>query len=196
MADPLLFDEAVAALRRYSLVEVRDDALSVHRLVQAVARGRLRKRAREAWAEAAVRMVDDAFPSGDDPSDVRTWPQCARLLPHALAAAGQAEALGVAPEATGRLLNQAGVYLYGRAEFLAARDAFQRALAIDEAAFGPEHPQVAIGVNNLGLVLQDLGDLEGARACLERALRICRESLGEDHPHTVTVRNNLRSLGK
>jgi len=189
VADPLLFDEAVAALRRYSLVEVRDDALSVHRLVQAVARGRLRKRARRAWAEAAVRMVNDVFPFDSD--DVRTWPQCARLLPHALAAAGQAEALGVAPEATGRLLNQAGLYLRGRAEFLAARDAFQRALAIGEAAFGPDHPNVATDVNNLGSVLQDLGDLEGAREAYERALAIDEAAFGPNHPEVATDVNNL-----
>ncbi len=31
-----------------------------------------------------------------------------------------------------------------------ARVAFQRALAIDEAAYGPDHPAVATDVNNLG----------------------------------------------
>ncbi len=75
-----------------------------------------------------------------------------------------------------------------------ARAALERALAIDEAAFGPHHPNVATDVNNLGMVLQDLGDLAGARAALERALQIRREFLGEDHPRTVMVRNKLRSL--
>ena len=37
MGDPLACDEALKALRRYSLAEVGDGALSVHRLVQAVA---------------------------------------------------------------------------------------------------------------------------------------------------------------
>ena len=51
----------------------------------------------------------------------------------------------------------------------------ERALKIDEAAFGPDHPNVAIDVNNLGGVMQDLGDLAGARVMYERALEIKRK---------------------
>ena len=91
-------------------------------------------------------------------------------------------------------MNQAAGYLYGRAEFAEAKAALERALAVYEAAFGPDHPNVARDVNNLGLVLRDLGDLDGARATYERALQIRREFLGDDHPLTVKVRNNLNSL--
>jgi hypothetical protein len=77
-----------------------------------------------------------------------------------------------------------------------ARKCFERALSIDEAAFGPNHPNVAIRVNNLGSVLKVLGDLKGAKKCCERALKIFREFLGDDHPNTVMVRENLESLGK
>lgn len=67
MADRLIFNKAIAALRRYSLIEKEDDSLSVHRLVQAVTRDRLSKDERKKWVEAAVRVVNDAFPfeSGD-----------------------------------------------------------------------------------------------------------------------------------
>ena len=193
VADPLAFDEALASLRRYSFVEVSGGDLSVHRLVQAVARDRLAEEDRRTWAEAAVRLVDSAFPSGDT-RDVRTWPECARLLPHALAAAGHAESLGVASEATGRLLNQAGGYLQGRGEFAEAKTAFERALAIDEVAFGPNHPSVATAVNNLGGVLQDLGDLTGARAAFERALAIDEAVFGPDHLNVARDVNNLGSV--
>ncbi len=37
---------------------------------------------------------------------------------------------------------------------------------------GPDHPRVAIRVNNLGSVLKALGDLQEARKCYERALNI------------------------
>ena len=61
-------------------------------------------------------------------------------------------------------------------------------------SFGPDHPNVAIRVNNLGLVLQDLGDLAGARAAFERALAIFERVLGPDHPSTRIARGNLKSL--
>jgi len=195
VADPLKFDQAVAALLQYSLLERTGDALSVHRMVQAVARDRLAEGDRRTWAGATAQIVDGAFPSGDiPPQDVRSWPQCARLLPHALASAGQAEALGVAPEATGRLLNQTGLYLKGRAEFAEAKAAFERALAIGEAAFGPDHPNVARDVNNLGSVLQDLGDLAGARAAFERVLGILEKALPPEHPYIAVTVNNLGSV--
>jgi tetratricopeptide (TPR) repeat protein len=199
VADSLALDEALAALRRYSLVETGGDGWSVHRLVQAVACDRLAGKARRRWAEAAASLVSDAFPSGTDPEDVRFWPECSRLLSHALAAAGHAEALGVASEATARLLNQAGLYLRGRAEFAEARAAFERALAIYEQSLGPEHPYIATAVNNLGLVLHNLGDLAGARAATERALAIDEAAFGPDHPNVAIRVNNLgmvlRDLG-
>ena len=75
-----------------------------------------------------------------------------------------------------------------------ARAAYERALAIDEKSFGPDHPNVATDVNNLGMVLQDLGDLVGARAAFERALTIWERVLGPDHPNTRIVRGNLDGL--
>jgi Tfp pilus assembly protein PilF len=185
----LEWQDALAALRRYSLIEVRGETVSVHRLVQAVARDQLSDDARKRWAEAAVQIVGDAFPHDSD--DVRTWPTCARLLPHALATAGHAEAMQVAPQATGHLLNQVGLYLGGRAELRQAKAALERALRMGEAAYGPDHPNVATRVNNLGSVLQDMGNLAGARAHYERALRIDEAAYGPDHPEVAIRLNNL-----
>jgi len=192
--DPLAFDDAVDPLRRYSLVEItaETETISVHRLVQAVTRDRLDADERKKWAEAAVRIVNTAFPFDSD--DVGTWPVCSRLLPHALAAAEHAQALDVALDSTGRLLNQTGIYLKKRAQFAEAKEMFEHALAIGEATYSPEHPDVAIRVNNLGNVLQDLGDMEGAKKMYGRALSILTKYLDEDHPDTVTVQNNLDLL--
>jgi tetratricopeptide (TPR) repeat protein len=191
-ADPLALGEAIATLRRYSLLEVGGEGWSVHRLVQAVARDRLALRTKKRWAEAAVRLVDSSFPFDSD--DVRTWPACARLLPHALAAAGHAEALAVAAEATGRLLNQVGGYVRGRADFQVAKTVHQRALALAEKAYGLDHPTVATRLNNLGIVLRDLGDLAGAREHFQRGLAIDKKAYGPDHPTVATHVNNLGSV--
>jgi tetratricopeptide (TPR) repeat protein len=188
-ADAVRLDGAIAGLLRFSLIGRNGEDLSVHRLVQAVVRDRLADAERQVWAAATVALLNARFPFQSD--DVRTWPVCARLLTHALQAAHWAEALKVVPEATARLLNQAGIYLRGRAEFAGARTLFERALRIGEAVLGAEHPTVAIGTSNLGLVLRAQGDFAGARALFERALRIGEAVLGAEHP-TVAIRaNNL-----
>ena len=187
--DPLAFDDAMDPLRRYSLVEITAGTISVHRLVQAVTRDRLDEDEKKKWAEAAVRIVNEAFPF--ESYDVSTWPVCSRLLPHALAAAEHAEALDVASDSTGRLLNQTGLYLKERAQFAEAKEMYERALEIDEAEYGPDHPDVAIDVNNLGLVLKALGDMEGAKKMFERALVIGEAAYGPDHPQVAIYVNNL-----
>jgi len=52
------------------------------------------------------------------------------------------------------------------------RASIERALAIDEAAYGPDHLQVTKDLVNLGLVQRDLRELREARASFERALAI------------------------
>ena len=189
VADELRFDDALAAPKRYSLLTVADEALSVHRLVQAVTRDRLSDEVRKIWADAAVRLVKGAFPYNSN--DIRTWSECLLLLPHALAAAGHAEVLRAEPKATQQLLNRAGVYLMGRAEFGEAKALYKRALHIAENIFGQEHDAVATISNNLGLVLQDMGDLESAKECYERALTIGEKVYGSDHPKVDIYVNNL-----
>jgi len=191
VADEYEFSNAIAPLLRFSLVAKTGETISVHRLVQAVARDRLPEAERKEYAGAAAQIVDDAFPSGEWTSELASWDVCARLLPHALATADYAAALSVVPGATGHLFNQAAVYLRVRAQFVEARRHVERALAIDEATYGKDHPNVAAIVNNLGNVLHDLGDLAGARQCLERALAIDEATYGKDHPGVATDVNNL-----
>jgi hypothetical protein len=103
--DPLALDEAVKALRRYSLVDAHEDALAVHPLVQAAVRDGMTAEDRVAWARRAIALVADRFPSdADDPdrrAEARTW------LPHVRAAL--APATGAAPpdERALRLLRHA-----------------------------------------------------------------------------------------
>ena len=69
----------------------------------------------------------------------------------------------------------------------------RRALAIDEKALGPDHPDVAIRLNNLAVLLSAERRLRGSRA-LRRALAIGEKALGSDHPHTLLVKKNLDNL--
>jgi Tfp pilus assembly protein PilF len=180
----------VQTLTRYSMVRVRGNSfLSVHRSVQTVVRARMGEYERKKWAKAAVRVMADALPAECD--DWRTWPVCSMLLPHAKDAMRHAKELQVAPEATGRLLNNLGMYSLGRAEFGEAKTAFEQALAIDKAAYGKDDPKVARDLTNLGFLQKNQGELEKARKHFEAALRISESVYGADHPEVATSLNNL-----
>ena len=189
LAEPLRLNRLIAALRRYSLVEVTGEALSFHRLVQAAARDALAPEEHRRWVEAAVALMLAAFPyERDKPA---TWAPSGALLAHALAAAGHAEDTAKDLEGARWLYNQTARYFETRAEFEQARAGYARALALAETALGPNDPEAASYVNNLGLVLKELGDLAGARAAFERALKIDEKNFGPDHPDVAIRVNNL-----
>jgi tetratricopeptide (TPR) repeat protein len=189
LRDQVAFQQALGAIRRYSLATVTTEMINVHRLVQAVVRHQLDHDQAQEWAAAALRLVRAALPS--DHTDRKAWPRYARLLPHVLAVTQQAQVLGIEPELAASLLNQAAVYLRARAVYQQARGLNERALALREAHLGPDHPDTATSLSNLALVLRDQGDLDGARALHERALAVYETHLGPDHPDTARALNNL-----
>ena len=70
----------------------------------------------------------------------------------------------------------------------------ERALHIDETAYGKEHPAIAADLQALALVLRDLGQQDLARAMFGRALALVEGVLGPNHPHTAEIRLNLSQL--
>jgi tetratricopeptide (TPR) repeat protein len=182
-------ERALGALARFSLVKRAGDEVAVHRLVQQVIRDGIDLEQHRAWAAAAVGLLRTMFPFDSDWPE--TWPTCQRLLPHAVAATAHAEQLQTGLEDASIVLNQLGLYFQGRAQFATARATYERALRIAEAAYGPDHPAVAIRVNNLGELLRALGDLDGAKANFERALRIDEAAYGPDHHDVANRVNNL-----
>jgi tetratricopeptide (TPR) repeat protein len=199
VADELKMNKAIEALRHYSLVDIDMDksSLSVHRLVQAVVRDRLGEDESKVWAEAAVAVVNEVFPYDRD--DVRTWEECARLLPHALATTAYIEELEVMSGNAGGLLNVVGIYLAGRAQHIEAKSALERSLSIKGVVYGQENAQFTAGLTNLGNVLRELGALQGAKGHLERALAIDEQVFGPDHEKVAVDATSLglvlRELG-
>ncbi|MDX2041496.1 MAG: tetratricopeptide repeat protein [Acidobacteriota bacterium] len=92
------------------------------------------------------------------------------------------------------LLDRLGQLYLQKAEYEKAKDYRTRALKISEAAFDPNHPNVARDLNNLALVLKDLGELQNARDLLERSLKISEAAFGTNHPKVATSLNNLAGV--
>ncbi len=82
----------------------------------------------------------------------------------------------------------------GRGEYGDALELLQRALAEDERAFGPEHPQVAIRLSNLALLYQEIGLPDQAQPLYERALAIDQRAYGNDHPAVARDVSNLAGI--
>lgn len=190
--DELELDSILASLRRYSLIERVDNVISIHRMVQAVARDQLDHEETQVWARVAVELAKKAFPF--DSNIVSTWSHCAPYLPHILTAAGHTEFLQLVPETTGHVFNQAGLYLREQAEFIAAKVALEKALSSALTLYGSTHHIVAIRLNNLGMVVHALGDFAEAQIYYQQALTINEAIYGPDHPMVAVDVNNLGSV--
>ena len=91
--------------------------------------------------------------------------------------------------ATGRIIRVWQSDLNNLAELLRvtnrlteAEPLVRRALTIDEASFGRNHPNVATGLSVLGAILKDMNRPNEAEPLFRRALKIFEASLGRDHP--------------
>ena len=65
---------------------------------------------------------------------------------------------------------------------------------IDAQTFGPDHPDVAIKLNNLARLLQDTNRLSEAEPLMRRAFAITEQRFGPDHPDVAIKLNNLAGL--
>ncbi len=189
VCDRVQLDDLLAVLRNYSLADVQPDAVSVHRLVQAVTHDLMSDEDKETWAGAAVKLLSATYPFDGD--NLSTWPLSQRLLPHGMAAAHHAEKLHVTAEKTSMLLNSFAEHLRFLARWDEAKRALERALRINEEVLGPDHSEVASILSNLGTVLRNLGELQLAKESHERALGIDERMFGPDHPKVANRLNNL-----
>jgi tetratricopeptide (TPR) repeat protein len=186
--------QALAALAEVSLLkhdpfDNGTEAVTVHRLVQAIARARLAATdLAQVVADRVITRLAAVYPR-EDSNKLKSRPLCAQLTPHLLAH----HALGATPTAAcwPELLNRAGDYLLGRAVYTQAASLLREALAIRERALGPEHRDTAESLHSLSMALKAQGDFVGARALLERALAIRERALGPEHPDTAQSLNNL-----
>jgi tetratricopeptide (TPR) repeat protein len=198
-------DEAVAALRAFALVDhetiaderdptITTDSIRLHRLVRQVAAMRREGEACEAVRRTLIEVLAAVYPDNiwRDPD---TWPRVRRLDALALHLVGRDAIPPGAEQPTSLLLIILGQYRqYFLAAYSEAKPFYERALAICEKVFGPEHPETATSLANLANLLKVQGDLATARPLYERDLAICEKVLGPEHPETATSLSNLAIL--
>ena len=140
VADPLLFEQAIEALRAYSLLkrDPQTETLTVHRLVQAIVREQIGTGDPSLlWKQRAIQAVLAAPPNV---MDVTQWNACEQWIPHALFCANWIMREQIHTPETALLLNQAGYYLNARGRYSDAQPLYERALVICEQVLGPDIP--------------------------------------------------------
>ncbi len=188
-ADPEKFVNDIAnELHRYSMARQDGDSIQFHNLVQAVENYNIPNEqigaVREGiWAEFRAFAPSPAH-------EYQNWPGWSLLYPHASRLASDVHAT---PEDRSWALAEAAGYLFfALAAYATAEPLAREALAIRRHTL-PQHPHIAMSLNNLALLLKAQGKLTEAEPLLREVLAI-HHALPSGHPDTATGLHNLGSL--
>jgi tetratricopeptide (TPR) repeat protein len=190
--DPLQLNEAIQALRRFSLVkrDADEKILNLHRLVQVALKDGMDAQAQRQWAERTVRAISAVFHK----VTFANWPRCELCLPHAQACAELIDQHHFTFPAAARLLMHTGWYLRERGQYTQAEPLLQRALAIREQVLGFNHADTASTLHHLARLYYLQAHYAQAEPLFQRALTIREQVLGPDHPDTAAALDHLAYL--
>jgi tetratricopeptide (TPR) repeat protein len=192
--DPFRIDDAVGALRSYSLLSIEANHAFVHRLVQTVVRDHLLAAELTMYRDALIVALSQQFPD-EGYKHPKCWPLCAALFPHAVALTENMsiENCGKQLEQA-LLLNNMGRYLYGGGAYHDAEPLFRRALEIRKSQLGDNHLDVAMSMNDLAVLLVAQGKPIEAEPLYKQALAVREQQLGKEDPDVATSLNNLATV--
>ncbi len=170
-ADVFMLNEAIEALRRFSLIERDPDTkvLRIHRLVQAVLIDAMGDEERSQWIKRAVRAMSLVFPQT---VEMATWSRCQRFLSQAQACALLIQNNALTFVEAASLLIHTASYLFDYALYEQAEPLYQQALRIWEQTLGSEHPEVAHTLYRLGRLYENQGRYKQAEPLFQQALHI------------------------
>ncbi|MFE5084489.1 tetratricopeptide repeat protein [Streptomyces mirabilis] len=192
--------KAIGRLIAYSMIaDSGDGTLSVHRLVQALARTPDEDDPHRHPADIdqahdqATDHLSSAFPVGIE--DPEVWPQCRTLLPHAQALADHAPVERDTLTATS-LFSGTGLFLLTHEGTARATEHLRRAVAGRVRMLGDDHPDTLASRSNLAGAYGAAGDLGRAIPLHEQTLADRMRVLGDDHPDTLASRTRLANAYK
>ena len=186
---------AIGRLVAFSMITIRDDkTITVHRLVQAVARtpspddpNRAPNLVEEARKQATVLLALAVPPSWTDSAD---WPAWRTLLPHVEALANHAPA-DSDTAAMAWVFRGFGLFLSNQGAHRRAIALLERAYAAQRRVQGEDHPETLITQDSLACTYRDADVLDRAVPLHEQTVSDCIRVLGEDHPLTLRSRASL-----
>jgi tetratricopeptide repeat protein len=133
--------------------------------------------------------VSAVFPR--DLSRPQTWPQCERLLPHALTIAAALTTPAAAGPQLVTLLNGAAEYLHKADPQARGVDTATHALTCAQQNLGPDHPDTLRAAAVLAGSYRYAGRTSEAVELGERVLVDCERILGPEHSRTLSAATML-----
>lgn len=187
--------EALAALAEVSLLkhdpfEDGTPAVTVHRLVQAVARARSKANTSKI-VERLTQRLAEVFPE-DAYHRPDVWAECAKLLPHSKVIRKHIDGERLADTAT--LLDRTADYLFGRGDYTEAEDFWREAIQVGERGYGPQHPKFAALLNNLALLLRSTSQYPEAEKLFREAIQTMENSAGRENREVALMLGDLADL--
>lgn len=182
LTDPVATGDAIAALRRYSLVTpAGDGAVLVHRLVSAVTRAALTADEAARWRRAAAELVDRAIPA--DTEAPAAWPTYAALVPHGRAIL----------DLTSAGMSRIADYLKASGGYYASLELWQQITQAyaEVRKHSPENPGALRALDDLAGTTGRAGVPERARDRYATVLPAMERVLGTEHPDALIARGNL-----
>ena len=182
--------DAIRALDRYSLADVEQATLSVHRLLQRVVRDTdANSDLLRSAGHAALTALTAAIPT--DPALPEWWPHYEQVLPHILALGDALTEPGEDTITLIDLLNHACQYLLSVGTFQRTVDAATTTVRHATRLLGAEHPETLSARANLAGSYRQAGRTGDAIEIEERVLVDSERILGAEHRETLSARANL-----
>ena len=196
--DELDFEDAVAVLRAFSLIESDEAGTSfdMHNLVQLATKLWLideKKGEEDKWALEALKSLARNFPAPLHHTTPEYWQRGRDFLPHAqliLAHPFKAQRNEI-ELARATLLFSVSRYLHWRGAVMESKAKNEESFEIRERILGEKHPDTLRTMGQLAWIYPWIEmEQEGVDLGL-RCLKLRREVLGEDHPDTIDGLSDL-----
>ena len=179
---------ALSNLSEWSMISLKPDFFSVHRLVQETIRLQMHPIKAPIVCTNTQEWIEEKIHENSPPDNPKNWPFWRMIEKHINALIVYGERIGLS-EPTTRLINSLALYCSSQERNFEAEVLYRWALYIQEHAEKPNLPHMDILMHNLGFMYKKAGRLNEAEKIFERVLRNAEKLHGRKH-HFVAIRSN------
>jgi tetratricopeptide (TPR) repeat protein len=184
-AEPIAWRQTLTQLSRHALARLDHRGVQMHRLIQAIIRGRLTPEQAVTTRERTEAILAANNPR--DPGNPATWPRWAQLMPHVLAA----DLAATTNPSLRWLACNASWYLLARGDIRSSHDLTASLYPRWLQRLGDDEETVLEIAHQLAWALQLLGRQDEALDLPRKIVAHARRVLGEDNNSTLRYATQL-----